>query len=150
VRGLINVQYAVAGDVLYVLEANPRASPHGAVRLQGDRRAAGQGRGAGDARRDHRRAAREGCCPPTGDGGTCRRRADRGQGGGAAVQPVPHPRGQVVDTVLGPEMRSTGEVMGIDADFGTAFAKSQAAAYGSLPTKGKVFVSIANRDKRAR
>ena len=46
-------------------------------------------------------------------------------------------------------MKSTGEVMGIDADFGTAFAKSQAAAYGPLPTKGRVFVSVANRDKRA-
>jgi carbamoyl-phosphate synthase large subunit len=46
-------------------------------------------------------------------------------------------------------MRSTGEVMGLDAAFGTAFAKSQAAAYGSLPTGGRVFVSIANRDKRA-
>ncbi|HYJ77869.1 MAG TPA: carbamoyl phosphate synthase large subunit, partial [Actinomycetes bacterium] len=47
------------------------------------------------------------------------------------------------------EMRSTGEVMGIDSSFGTAFAKSQAAAYGGLPTKGTVFVSMANRDKRA-
>jgi len=46
-------------------------------------------------------------------------------------------------------MKSTGEVMGIDAAFGTAFAKSQAAAYGSLPTGGRVFVSVANRDKRA-
>ena len=46
-------------------------------------------------------------------------------------------------------MKSTGEVMGIDADFGTAFAKSQAAAYGSLPLEGTAFVSIANRDKRA-
>jgi carbamoyl-phosphate synthase large subunit len=54
-----------------------------------------------------------------------------------------------VDVVLGPEMKSTGEVMGIDADFGTAFAKSQAAAYGSLPTGGRVFVSVANRDKRS-
>jgi carbamoyl-phosphate synthase large subunit len=46
-------------------------------------------------------------------------------------------------------MKSTGEVMGIDAGFGTAFAKSQAAAYGSLPTEGRAFVSVANRDKRA-
>ena len=59
------------------------------------------------------------------------------------------PAGDLVDTVLGPEMKSTGEVMGIDDVFGTAFAKSQAAAYGSLPTKGTVFVSVANRDKRA-
>jgi carbamoyl-phosphate synthase large subunit len=57
--------------------------------------------------------------------------------------------GSGVDTVLGPEMRSTGEVMGLDAAFGTAFAKSQAAAYGSLPTSGRAFDSIANRDKRA-
>ena len=58
------------------------------------------------------------------------------------------PDGSSVDTVLGPEMKSTGEVMGLDADFGTAFAKSQAAAFGSLPTSGRVFVSMANRDKR--
>jgi len=57
--------------------------------------------------------------------------------------------GRGVDHILGPEMRSTGEVMGIDASFGTAFAKSQAAAYGGLPTKGVVFVSMADRDKRA-
>ena len=57
--------------------------------------------------------------------------------------------GAGVDTVLGPEMRSTGEVMGIDDSFGTAFAKSQEAVYGSLPVKGRVFVSVANRDKRA-
>jgi carbamoyl-phosphate synthase large subunit len=54
-----------------------------------------------------------------------------------------------VDVVLGPEMKSTGEVMGIDRDFGTAFAKSQTAAYGSLPAEGTVFVSVANRDKRS-
>jgi len=57
--------------------------------------------------------------------------------------------GQVVDSVLGPEMRSTGEVMGIDADFPRAFAKSQDAAYGGLPDSGTVFVSVADRDKRA-
>ena len=57
--------------------------------------------------------------------------------------------GQVVDSLLGPEMRSTGEVMGIDADFGSAFAKSQLGSYGGLPTHGTVFVSVANRDKRA-
>lgn len=58
------------------------------------------------------------------------------------------PDGRTVDTVLGPEMRSTGEVMGFDAVFGTAFAKSQTGAYGSLPESGRVFVSMANRDKR--
>ena len=94
--------------------------------------AARRGRAAGDGRRRH----------------AAGRRADRGQGGGDAVQPVPHPRRPQVDTVLGPEMKSTGEVMGFDADFGTAFAKSQAGAFGSLPTSGRVFVSMANRDKR--
>ncbi|MDT5202622.1 MAG: carbamoyl-phosphate synthase large subunit, partial [Mycobacterium sp.] len=57
--------------------------------------------------------------------------------------------GSQVDSLLGPEMKSTGEVMGIDRDFGTAFAKSQTAAYGSLPAAGTVFVSVANRDKRS-
>ena len=51
--------------------------------------------------------------------------------------------------MLGPEMRSTGEVMGLDADFGRAFSKAQTAAFGSLPTSGRVFVSMANRDKRS-
>jgi carbamoyl-phosphate synthase large subunit len=63
---------------------------------------------------------------------------------------LPFGRFHGVDTVLGPEMKSTGEVMGIDALFGTAYAKSQMAAYsGGLPTSGTVFVSVANRDKRS-
>lgn len=57
--------------------------------------------------------------------------------------------GAAIDSLLGPEMKSTGEVMGIDRDFGSAFAKSQTAAYGSLPAQGTVFVSVANRDKRS-
>jgi carbamoyl-phosphate synthase large subunit len=57
--------------------------------------------------------------------------------------------GIMVDSVLGPEMRSTGEVMGIDRDFPTAFAKSQLAAYGGMPLSGTVFVSVSDRDKRA-
>ncbi len=56
--------------------------------------------------------------------------------------------GTSVDTILGPEMKSTGEVMGLDVSFGIAFAKSQAGAFGPLPTKGAVFISVANRDKR--
>jgi carbamoyl-phosphate synthase large subunit len=58
------------------------------------------------------------------------------------------PAGKGVDSLLGPEMKSTGEVMGIDVAFGQAYAKSQQAAYGSLPTGGRIFVSVANRDKR--
>jgi carbamoyl-phosphate synthase large subunit len=57
--------------------------------------------------------------------------------------------GKVVDSLLGPEMRSTGEVMGIDRDFPRAFAKSQEAAYGGLPLAGRVFLSVADRDKRS-
>ena len=57
--------------------------------------------------------------------------------------------GKIVDSILGPEMRSTGEVMGIDSNFPKAFAKSQAAAYGGLAASGTVFVSVADRDKRA-
>src|SRR3977135_1703621 len=57
--------------------------------------------------------------------------------------------GAQIDSLLGPEMKSTGEVMGIDRDFGSAFAKSQTAAYGSLPAGCTVFVSVANRDKRS-
>lgn len=56
--------------------------------------------------------------------------------------------GVSVDSLLGPEMKSTGEVMGLDANFGTAFAKSQTGSYGGLPTGGVAFVSVANRDKR--
>jgi carbamoyl-phosphate synthase large chain len=59
------------------------------------------------------------------------------------------PDGRIVDTVLGPEMRSTGEVMGYDIDFPRAFAKSQASAYGGLPGEGTLFVSVTDRDKRA-
>ncbi|TQO21205.1 MGS-like domain-containing protein, partial [Paramicrobacterium agarici] len=57
--------------------------------------------------------------------------------------------GRIVDSILGPEMRSTGEVMGIDKDFPTAFAKSQEAAYGGLPLEGTVFVSVSDSDKRS-
>jgi len=88
----------------------------------------------------------EGVLPATGDGGTMPLDAP------ICVKEAVLPFGRFhgVDTVLGPEMRSTGEVMGIDAVFGTAFAKSQMAAYnGGLPTKGRVFVSVANRDKRS-
>jgi carbamoyl-phosphate synthase large subunit len=92
----------------------------------------------------------EGLLPQAGDGGLLR------EGGPVSVKEAVLPfkrfrtvEGRGVDHILGPEMRSTGEVMGIDASFGTAFAKSQEAAYGGLPTKGLVFVSVANRDKRA-
>jgi carbamoyl-phosphate synthase large subunit len=150
VRGLINVQYALSGDVLYVLEANPRASrtvpfvsKATAVPL-----AKAAARVAVGATVAELRA--EGMLPKVGDGGELP--SDAPIAVKEAVLPFHRfrtPAGDSIDSILGPEMKSTGEVMGLDRVFGTAFAKSQAAAYGSLPTKGTVFVSIANRDKRA-
>ncbi|WP_408895486.1 carbamoyl-phosphate synthase large subunit [Nocardioides sp. R1-1] len=149
VRGLINIQFALGSDVLYVLEANPRASRtvpfvSKATGTQLAKAAARLMLGESIARL---RAA--GVLPTEGDGGSLP--TDAPIAVKEAVLPFNRFRtkdGQFVDTVLGPEMKSTGEVMGFDADFGTAFSKSQAAAYGPLPTSGKVFISIANRDKR--
>ncbi|HSY15865.1 MAG TPA: carbamoyl-phosphate synthase large subunit [Jatrophihabitantaceae bacterium] len=150
VRGLLNVQYAMAGDILYVLEANPRASRtvpfvSKATAVQLAKAAARIALGATIAE-----LRVEGLLPRQGDGGNLP--ADAPIAVKEAVLPFNRfrtPAGDLVDSVLGPEMKSTGEVMGFDKVFGTAFAKSQAAAYGSLPTKGTVFVSVANRDKRA-
>ncbi|HWG11707.1 MAG TPA: carbamoyl-phosphate synthase large subunit, partial [Streptosporangiaceae bacterium] len=150
VRGLLNVQYALAAGVLYVLEANPRASrtvpfvsKATAVPLAKAAARVMLGTSIADLRA-------EGLLPATGDGGTLP--LDSPVAVKEAVLPFGRfrdARGQGVDTVLGPEMRSTGEVMGIDEMFGTAYAKSQAAVYGPLPVKGRVFVSVANRDKRS-
>ncbi|MFC1416011.1 carbamoyl-phosphate synthase large subunit [Streptacidiphilus cavernicola] len=149
VLGLINIQFAMAGDILYVLEANPRASrtvpfTSKATAAPLAKAAARISLGATIAQlRD------EGMLPKEGDGGTLP--VDSPIAVKEAVMPWSRFRdihGRGVDTVLGPEMRSTGEVMGIDGTFGTAYAKSQAGAYGALPTKGRVFVSVANRDKR--
>jgi carbamoyl-phosphate synthase large subunit len=146
VRGLLNVQYALASDVLYVLEANPRASRtvpfvSKATAVQLAKAAARVS--VGDTIVDLRA---EGLLPAVGDGGSLP------VGGPIAVKEAVLPFGRFhgVDTILGPEMRSTGEVMGIDAVFGTAYAKSQEGAFsGGLPTSGRAFVSVANRDKRA-
>ncbi|GII53878.1 carbamoyl-phosphate synthase large chain [Planotetraspora thailandica] len=145
VRGLLNVQYAMAAGVLYVLEANPRASRtvpfvSKATAVPLAKAAARVMLGATVAE-----LRAEGMLPATGDGGTLP--LDAPIAVKEAVLPFNRFRG--VDTVLGPEMRSTGEVMGIDEFFGTAYAKSQSAAYGALPTKGRAFVSVANKDKRA-
>ncbi|SBT39945.1 carbamoyl-phosphate synthase large subunit [Micromonospora narathiwatensis] len=149
VRGLLNVQYALKDDVLYVLEANPRASRtvpfvSKATAVPLAKAAARIALGATIAE-----LRAEGMLPPTGDGGTMP--ADAPIAVKEAVLPFKRfrtPAGKGIDVLLGPEMKSTGEVMGIDTGFGQAFAKSQAAAYGSLPTAGKIFVSVANRDKR--
>ncbi|MEU6208015.1 carbamoyl-phosphate synthase large subunit, partial [Micromonospora musae] len=150
VRGLLNVQYALKDDVLYVLEANPRASRtvpfvSKATAVPLAKAAARIALGATIAE-----LRAEGLLPATGDGGTMP--ADAPIAVKEAVLPFKRfrtPAGKGIDSLLGPEMKSTGEVMGIDTNFGHAFAKSQSAAYGSLPTGGRIFVSVANRDKRA-
>ncbi len=145
VRGLINVQFAVKDEVLWCIEANPRASrtvPF-TSKATGTPLAKVAARVmAGSSLADLRT---EGMVPALD-------MVDGPQTAHIAVKEavLPFDRFPGVDTLLGPEMRSTGEVMGIDLDFGAAFAKSQVGT-GSmvLPTKGTVFVSVANRDKRA-
>src|SRR5699024_10634707 len=149
VKGLMNVQYALKEDILYVIDDNPRASRTApfvskATGVQMAKAAARIMLGSSIAE-----LKEEGILPSDRDGGSL---------------PIGHPiavkeavlpfnrfrsfEGKVLDSLLSPEMKSTGEVMGLDSDFGTAFAKSQEGAYGELPTKGNVFVSVANRDKR--
>jgi carbamoyl-phosphate synthase large subunit len=144
------VQYALGSDVLYVLEANPRASrtvPFVTKATANPLASAAARVMLGETIADLRLA---GVLPASGDGGDLP--PDAPLAVKEAVRPFNRfrtPDGAQVDPVLGPEMKSTGEVMGFDADFGTAFAKAQAAAFGSLPTSGRVFVSMANRDKRS-
>jgi carbamoyl-phosphate synthase large subunit len=132
VRGLMNLQLAIQGDVVYVLEVNPRASrtvPFVAKAI-----------GLPIAKIAARVMAGEPLA-------------------GFALRPpalahiavkeavFPFARFPGVDLLLGPEMKSTGEVMGLDRDFGAAFAKSQLAAGNDLPSRGAVFLSVRDRDK---
>ncbi len=150
VRGLLNVQYALKDDALYVLEANPRASRtvpfvSKATAVPLAKAAARIMLGA-----TIKQLREEGLLFAGRDGGSTP--DDAPIAVKEAVLPFKRfrtPAGKGIDNLLGPEMKSTGEVMGIDTGFGQAFAKSQAAAYGSLPTSGKIFVSVANRDKRS-
>ncbi|WP_312676547.1 carbamoyl-phosphate synthase large subunit [Microbacterium sp.] len=149
VRGLLNVQFAVSAGVLYVIEANPRASrtvPFVSKAL-GIPLAKAASRIMAGATVAELKA--EGMLPEQ-DGS--RVPLDAPVAVKEAVLPFKRFRtadGHTVDSVLGPEMRSTGEVMGIDRDFPTAFAKSQSAAYGGMPTSGTVFLSVSDDDKRA-
>jgi carbamoyl-phosphate synthase large subunit len=150
VVGLLNVQFALKDDVLYVLEANPRASRtvpfvSKATAVPLAKACARVMLGASIAE-----LRSEGLLSANGDGATVGPQAPIAVK--EAVLPFHRFRradGSGIDSLLGPEMKSTGEVMGIDRDFGTAFAKSQTAAYGSLPAQGTVFVSVANHDKRS-
>jgi len=144
VRGLLNVQFAVKGGVVYVLEANPRASrtvPF-VSKATGVPMAKIAARVMLGATLAELRAA--GLHVPA-----AQRRTSAANGGHIAVKEavLPFDRFPTVDTILGPEMRSTGEVMGIDRSFGLAFTKSQAAAGNQLPERGTVFLSLADRDK---
>ncbi|HSP60326.1 MAG TPA: carbamoyl-phosphate synthase large subunit [Ornithinimicrobium sp.] len=150
VRGLINVQFALAQDVLYVLEANPRASRTVPFVAKATGVALAQAAARVMMGTTIAELREQGALPAHVDGGAMP--ADSPFSVKEAILPFRRFRtqtGQAVDSILGPEMRSTGEVMGIDASFGAAFAKSQLRAGTSLPTGGTVFVSVANRDKRS-
>jgi len=133
VVGLINIQFAIKDRVVYVLEVNPRASrtvpfvskaigvPLAKLAAKAMVGATLKELGFTEERKLNHVAVKE------------------------AV--LPFAKFPNVDTVLGPEMKSTGEVMGIDADFGRAFAKSQIAANGNLPMSGTVFLSVRDKDK---
>ena len=144
VRGLINIQFALAEGVLYVLEANPRASRtvpfvSKATGVALARAAARIAIGTTIAQ-----LRSEGLLPKIGDG------VAKGVSVKEAVLPWNRFRrsdGSGIDSVLGPEMRSTGEVMGIAQTFGESYSKSQTSAFGSLPKMGKVFISLAGKDK---
>ncbi|MBW1719549.1 MAG: carbamoyl-phosphate synthase large subunit [Deltaproteobacteria bacterium] len=135
VKGLMNIQYAVKDGVIYVLEVNPRASrtvpfvskatgvplAKLATKVIMGKRLKDLGM-IQDVRHSHI------CCKES---------------------VFPFARFPNVDTILGPEMRSTGEVMGIDSSFGLAFAKSQLAVGHKLPLSGTVFISVKDKDKKA-
>ncbi|MCI1256832.1 carbamoyl-phosphate synthase large subunit [Corynebacterium provencense] len=149
VKGLMNVQFALKDDVLYVIEANPRASRT----VPFVSKATGVPLAKAASRimtgTSIRELVTEGMIPADRDGGSLP--LGHPIAVKEAVLPFNRfrdPQGHVLDSLLSPEMKSTGEVMGLDHDFGTAFAKSQEAAYGRLPTSGTCFVSVANRDKR--
>jgi len=136
VRGLINVQFAVADNKVYVIEANPRASrtvPF-VAKATGVPLAMIASRVMLGATLAELRT--EGLLRPPATGHVSVKEAV-----------LPFNRFPEVDTALGPEMRSTGEVMGIDATFGRAFIKAESAAGTELPTSGRVFLTLNDRDK---
>jgi len=149
VRGLINIQFALMGDQVYVLEANPRASRTVPFVSKATNTQLAKAAALVMAGRRIAELRRTGMLRPSGDG------ADIRPGWPVCVKEAVLPvnrfrnaEGRSVDEQLGPEMRSTGEVMGIDHTFEMAFAKTQIAVYGAFPVSGAAFVSIANRDKR--
>jgi carbamoyl-phosphate synthase large subunit len=135
VVGLMNIQFAIRNDIIYVLEVNPRASR--TVPFISKATGVPWAKVAAKVM-----AGRK--LPELGIQGEVEIRHM------AVKESVfPFNRFYGVDTVLGPEMKSTGEVMGIDMDFGMAFAKSQIGAGVNIPLNGKVFISVMNKDKRS-
>ncbi|MDR1355165.1 MAG: carbamoyl-phosphate synthase large subunit [Propionibacteriaceae bacterium] len=149
VCGLLNIQYALAGDVLYVLEANPRASR--TVPFVSKATGAGLAKAAALVMlgKTIAQLRATGVLLAVGDGAVAR----LGQPISIKEAVLPFNRfhtadGGTVDALLGPEMRSTGEVMGIDRTFEAAFAKTQLAVYANYPLSGAAFVSVGNPSKR--
>ena len=143
VRGLINIQFAVKDENVYVLEANPRASrtvPF-VSKVTGVPLAKVAARVMAGATIAEMRA--EGLVPHLAVG------HDRLEHVAVKEAVMPFERFPGFDTVLGPEMRATGEVIGLDRSFGRAYAKAEVAAGVTLPVKGTVFISVANPDKRS-
>ncbi|AWB81832.1 carbamoyl phosphate synthase large subunit [Corynebacterium yudongzhengii] len=149
VKGLLNIQFALKDDILYVIEANPRASrtvPF-VSKASGVHLAKAAARIMMGSTIAELKA--EGMLPTSYDGGSLP--LEHPIAVKEAVLPFTRfrrPDGSMLDTLLGPEMKSTGEVMGLAANFGAAYAKAEHAAFGELPTEGTIFVSVANRDKR--
>lgn len=145
----MNVQFALKDDTLYVIEANPRASRtvpfvSKATGVPLAKAAARIMTGASISE-----LQQEGMIPTDYDGASLP--LDAPIAVKEAVLPFNRfrrPDGTMLDTLLSPEMKSTGEVMGLADNFGAAYAKAEAAAFGDLPTEGTIFVSVANHDKR--
>ena len=135
VVGLINVQYGIYGEDLYVIEANPRAS----------RTVPFVSKATGLP------LAKLACRVMLGEKLASMRLPEHTDNGHVSVKEavLPFDRFAGVDALLGPEMRSTGEVMGVAVDFPTAFAKAQAAAGAQLPSGGTVFLTVTDSDKAA-
>jgi carbamoyl-phosphate synthase large subunit len=133
VRGLMNIQFAIKDDEIYILEVNPRASrtiPY-----------VSKATGVPLARL----AAKVMVGRTLQELGLTEERDTTHVAVKEAV--FPFDRFPGVDTILGPEMKSTGEVMGIDEDFGLAYAKAQTASNNRIPTSGTVFISVKDKDK---
>jgi carbamoyl-phosphate synthase large subunit len=139
VRGPLNVQYAVKGSQVFVIEANPRASRTVPFVSKATGVPLAQVAARVMAGASLSALREEGLLRPPVSGGHV----------SVKEAVLPFDRFPDADTLLGPEMRSTGEVMGIDLTFGLAFAKSQTAAGDPLPESGSVFLSLADRDKPA-